>query len=205
LAAASGREAVADEDKSQAQGETKMNRMKRQLQEKGQQHGTDGVRRIVEPEQQGHAAGVAQVRVKEAAITIAKRLELAFAKAGQDEDLLWVLDGLIEREGRFSSLCGSTKEVSLGNLGPLSWDGLHCVILSDGSVLVSDMRLRPGKVHYREASPDERGQALSFKLRTDGPRWGNAGRINRAFLRAAMRGESVSLEYPDGHWRLVED
>jgi hypothetical protein len=179
-----------------------MNRMKRQLQEEGQQHGTGGVRRIADPEQQGHAAGVAQVRVKEAAITIAKRLELAFAKAGQDEDLLWVLEGLIEREGRFSSLCGSTKEVSLGNLGTLSWDGLHCDILSDGSVLVRDFRSEPSN---REATPDERGQALSFVLRTDGPRWGNAGRINCAFLRAAMRGESVSLEYPNGHWRLVED
>jgi hypothetical protein len=186
-------------------GETKMNRMKRQLQEKGRQHGTDGVRRIAEPEQQGHAAGVAQVRVKEAAITIAKRLELAFAKAGQDEDLLWVLEGLIEREGRFSSLCGSTKEVSLGNLGTLSWDGLPCDILSDGSVFVSDLRLRPGKFHYREASPDERAEALGRKLMNDGPRWGDAGKDSRAFLRAAMRGERVSLEYPDGHWRLVED
>src|ERR1700693_4427765 len=178
-----------------------MNRMNRQLQEKGRQHGTDGVRRIAEPEQQGHAAGVAQVRVKEAAITIARRLELAFAKAGQDEDLLWVLEGLIEREGRFSSLCGSTKEVSLGNLGTLSWDGLHCDILSDGSVLVSD--LRPGKVPFREASPDERAEALGRVLRNDGPRWGNAGRTSRAFLRAVMRGERVSLEPPTWDWRLV--
>ena len=155
--------AVADEDKSQAQGETKMNRMKRQLQEKGQQHGTDGVRRIAEPEQQGHAAGVAQVQVKEAAITIAKRLELAFAKAGQDEDLLWVLEGLIEREGRFSSLCGSTKEVSLGNLGTLSWDGLHCDILSDGSVLVSD--LDRGK---SRKSPSGRRRRTSGRRRSAG-------------------------------------
>jgi len=178
-----------------------MNRMKRQLLEKGQQHGTDGVRRIAEPEQQGHTAGVAQVRVKDAAITIAKRLELVFAKAGQDGDLLWVLEGLIGREGRFSSGCGVTHEVSLGSAGTLR-NGLNCDILSDGSVFVSD--LRPGKVPFREASPDERAEALGRVLRNDGPRWGDAGKDCRAFLRAAMRGERVSLEFPPGDWRLVE-
>jgi hypothetical protein len=177
-----------------------MSRMKRELKEKGQQHGTDGVRRIAEPEQQGHAAGVAQAQVEETAVTIAKRLELAFAKAGEDEDLLRMLEGLIGREGRFSSVCGVTKEWSLGSAGNLC-NGLSCDILSDGSVLVAD--LRPG--NYREASPDERAEALGRVLRNDGPRWGDAGKDCRAFLRAAMRGESVSLEYPDGHWRLVED
>lgn len=173
-----------------------MNRRKRQLKEKGQQHGTDTVRRIAEPE-----PDIAQVQVEETAVTIARRLELAFAKAGQDEDLLWVLESLIEREGRFSSVCGSTEEVSLGNSGTLCWGGLHCDILSDGSVLVRDFRPRS---EHREASLDERGQALSFVLRTDGPRWGNAGRISRAFLHAARRGEHVSLEPPTGPWRLVE-
>ncbi len=178
-----------------------MNRMKRELKEKGQQHGTDRVRRIAESEQQGHAADIARMQVEETAVTIAKRLELAYAKAGEDEDLLRVLEGLIGREGRFSSVCGVTHEVSLGSAGTLC-NGLNCDILSDGSVLVSD--LRPGKVPFREASPDERAEALGRVLRNDGPRWGNAGRTSRAFLRAVMRGERVSLEPPTGDWRLVE-
>ena len=41
--------AVADKDKSQAQGGTQMNRMKRQFQGKGQQHGTDGFVKSLNP------------------------------------------------------------------------------------------------------------------------------------------------------------
>jgi hypothetical protein len=35
-------------------------------------------------------------------------------------------------------------------------------------------------------------------------RFGGSVRMDTIKL-AAMRGETVSLEYPDGHWRLVED
>ena len=121
------------------------------------------------------------MRVKEAAITIAKRLELAFAKAGQDEDLLWVLEGLIEREGRFSSLCGSTKEVSLGNLGTLSWDGLHCDILSDGSVLVRDFRSEPSE---QGGDAGRTGAGTQFRAED---RWSTVGKCGQDKLRLSPR------------------
>jgi hypothetical protein len=135
-------------------------------------------------------------------VTIAKRLELAFKKAGQDEDLLWALCEYKYSEARFMTVVRPSEEVRLPDGSSLFHGGIVCYILSDGSVVVLNPLSKYSKIE--EAAPDVRLEALRTMLERYAPEWGSRGKDSRAFLRAALRGEPVYLRHPAGEWVLVE-